>query len=60
MLIPTFAAVALVVAGVMTGGSAMVTEHVVMLAGRLVAMLLRRDEYSGGDAHGAAPQPTAA
>ena len=59
MPIPAFAAAALVVAGVITGGSAMVIEHLVTLAGRLVAMLLRRDEYSGGDAHGAAPQAIA-
>jgi hypothetical protein len=54
MLIPTFAAIALVGAGVMTGGSAMVAEHIAMLGGMLVAMLLRRDEYSGPhDHHGA-------
>ena len=61
MLVPTFAAIALVGTGVMTGGSAMIAEHVVMLAGMLVAMLLRRDEYSGaGHAHGAAPKAIAA
>ena len=61
MLVPTFAAIALVGAGVMTGGSAMIVEHVVMLAGMLVAMLLRRDEYSGaGHVHGAAPKAIAA
>ena len=57
MLIPTFAAMALVATGTMSSGSVMVLEHVAMLAGMLVAMLLRRDEYSGaGHAHGAAAQ----
>ena len=60
MLIPTFAAMALVGAGVMNGGPAMVIEHVVMLAGMLIAMLLRRDEYSGGHVHGAAAQQATA
>ena len=60
MLIPTFAAMALVGAGVMKGGPAMVIEHVVMLVGMLIAMLLRREEYSGGHEHGAAPQAVAA
>jgi hypothetical protein len=60
MLIPTFAAMALVGTGVMKGGSAMVIEHVVMLAGMLIAMVLRRDEYSGGHAHGAPQQAIAA
>ena len=56
MVIPTFAAMALVGAGLMKGGPAMVIEHVAMLAGMLIAMLARRDEYSGGHAHGAAAQ----
>ena len=60
MLIPTFAAMALAAAGVMHGGPLMVIEHVAMLAGMLIAMLLRRDEYSGGHAHGAAQQAIAA
>jgi hypothetical protein len=60
MLIPTFAAMALVATDVTTAGSVMVLEHVAMLAGMLVAMLLRRDEYSGaGHAHGAAQQAIA-
>ena len=59
MLVPTFAAMALVGAGVMTGGSVMVVEHVAMLAAMLVAMLLRRDEYSGAHAHHAARQVVA-
>ena len=60
MLIPTFAAMALVGAGVMKGGSVLVPEHVAMLAGMLIAMWLRRDEYSGGHAHGSAEQAIAA
>jgi hypothetical protein len=56
MLIPTFAAMALVGTGVMDSGSVMIVEHVAMLAGMLIAMLLRRDEYSGAHAHGAAQQ----
>jgi len=60
MLIPTFAAMALAAAGVMHGGALMGIEHVAMLAGMLIAMLLRRDEYSGGHAHGAPQQAIAA
>ena len=60
MLIPTFAAMALVGAGLMKGGPAMVPEHLVMLAGMLIAMLLRRDEYSGGHAQRAGRQAIAA
>jgi hypothetical protein len=52
MLIPTFGAIALLATGAVTGmGSLMTIEHVAMLAGMLVAMLLRRDEYSGAHAH---------
>jgi hypothetical protein len=60
MLIPTFAAMALAAAGVVNGGALMGIEHVAMLAGMLIAMLLRRDEYSGGHAHGAPHQAIAA
>jgi hypothetical protein len=60
MLIPTFADMALVGTGVMKGGPVMVIEHIAMLAGMLIAMLLRRDEYSGAHAHGAAQQAIAA
>jgi hypothetical protein len=59
MIIPTAAAMALVGAGVMTGGAAMVAEHIAMLAGMLVAMLLRRDEYSGAHGHHGAQQAIA-
>ncbi|MGZ6569257.1 MAG: hypothetical protein ACXVE9_17910, partial [Solirubrobacteraceae bacterium] len=61
MLIPTLVAMALVVTGVMNGGPVMVVEHVAMLAGMLIAMLLRRDEYAGAaHAHGAAREAIAA
>jgi hypothetical protein len=60
MLIPTFAAIALVGTGVMNGGQVMILEHVAMLAGMLIAMLLRRDEYSGAHAHRAPRQVIAA
>ena len=59
MLIPTFAAMTLVGTGVMTGGASMVGEHVAMLGGMLVAMVLRRDEYSGAHAHHGARQAIA-
>ena len=53
MFVPAFVAMALVWAGMGGGtGTLMVFEHVAMLAGMLVVMLLRRDEYSGsGHAH---------
>jgi hypothetical protein len=47
MLIPTFVAIALAGTGLMEGGSLMVSEHVAMLSGMLIAMLFRREEYSG-------------
>ena len=46
MLIPTFAVMGVLSAGVGTSGSLMVPEHAGMLACMLVAMLLRREEYS--------------
>lgn len=46
MLVPTFAAMALVGTGLVSGSAVMIPEHVAMLAGMLFAMLLRRDEYS--------------
>lgn len=45
MLIPTFAVMAVLWAGVAKGGL-MVPEHAGMLACMLIAMLFRRDEYS--------------
>ncbi|MBV9918393.1 MAG: hypothetical protein JO153_17990 [Solirubrobacterales bacterium] len=46
MLVPTFAVMGLLWAGIGSTGSLMVPEHVGMLLCMLVAMLLRRDEYS--------------
>jgi ABC-type glycerol-3-phosphate transport system permease component len=49
MLIPTAGVIALLGAGMVTDlGTLLAIEHVVMLPSMLVAMLLRRDEYSGG------------
>jgi hypothetical protein len=60
MFIPTFAVIGLLGAGVVTGmGPLMVLEHSAMLPAMLVAMLLRRDEYTGG-AHGHARVEVAA
>ena len=50
MLLPTFAAIGLLWAGTLELGAAMTLEHVAMLPSMLVAMLLRRDEYTGGHA----------
>ncbi len=48
MFIPTFAAIGLLWAEVgISFGVLMTSEHVVMLASMLAAMLLRREEYSG-------------
>jgi hypothetical protein len=61
MLIPTFAAMSLAGTGIMVGGPLMVIEHVAMLSSMLIAMLVRRDEYSrAGHAHGATQQAIAA
>jgi hypothetical protein len=54
MVLPTLAAIGLLVAGVMTDiGALLVVEHVAMLLGMLSVMLLRPDEYSRhhADAH---------
>jgi hypothetical protein len=52
MILPTLAALALLGAGLVEdGGVLMVLEHGVMLPSMLVAMLLRRDEYSCHHAH---------
>jgi len=49
MLLPTVALMALLWARLVAGmGMLMVVEHAAMLSCMLVAMLLRRDEYSGG------------
>jgi hypothetical protein len=47
MLIPTVGVIALLWGGLVTDlGTLLVIEHVVMLPSMLVAMLLRRDEYT--------------
>jgi hypothetical protein len=51
MIIPTLAAIALLGAGAATFGTLMRLEHVAMLLGMLVAMLLRVDEYAGHAHH---------
>jgi hypothetical protein len=58
MVLPTFGTLALLGAGIVEGaGALMVILHAVMLPAMLVAMLLRRDEYS---CHDERPLPVAA
>jgi hypothetical protein len=52
MIIPTLVAIGLLWAGVMGFDTLMGLEHIAMLLGMLVAMLLRPDEYTS-HAHGA-------
>jgi hypothetical protein len=59
MLIPTFAVMGLLWAGLAKGGL-MVPEHAGMLTFMLIAMLLRRGEYSSAHVHGHAPAVAAA
>ena len=60
MVVPTLVALALLWTGAVTGvGTLMVIEHVAMLAGMMLVMALRWEEYSGGHAHGAV-QPAVA
>ena len=48
MFLPTFAAIALLWAGLVEDGHApMMIQHVAMFPAMLVAMLLRRSEYTG-------------
>jgi hypothetical protein len=48
MFIPAFATIALLWGGLVEDiGALMLIEHVAMLPAMLVAMLLRREEYSG-------------
>jgi hypothetical protein len=48
MLLPTFGVIGLLWGGVVEDATALMTiEHIVMLPSMLVAMLLRRTEYSG-------------
>jgi len=50
MLVPTAGVIALLGGGLVTDiGTLLMVEHVVMLPSMLVAMLLRRDEYSHAD-----------
>jgi len=52
MVIPIAGVIVLLVTSVVDdGGMLMVLEHLVMLPAMLVAMLLRRDEYSGRAGH---------
>jgi hypothetical protein len=52
MLIPTAGAIGVLWIGLVEDiGTLLVIEHVVMLPAMLVAMLLRRDEYSGHTHH---------
>jgi hypothetical protein len=52
MFIPAFATVALLWAGLVEDiGALMLIEHVTMLPSMFVAMLLRREEYSGSHEH---------
>lgn len=59
MVIPTFGVLALLAIGLVEDSATLLaSEHAVMLPGMLIAMLLRRDEYSS--AHGHAPQEVVA
>jgi hypothetical protein len=52
MFIPSFAAIALLQAGLVDDrGALMAIQHAGMFPAMLVAMLLRRDEYTGAHAH---------
>ena len=55
MFIPTLLVIGLMAAGVIDYWTAMGIEHALMLPSMFLAMLLRRDEYSG-HAHDAQPQ----
>jgi hypothetical protein len=57
MFVPTFAAIALMWAGVLEGGhAAMGVQHVIMFPAMLGVMLLRPDEYTGHATGSAGPQ----
>jgi hypothetical protein len=51
MYLPTLAVIAMMAAGAASFGTAMTLEHVLMLPAMLVAMLLRREEYSCDHRH---------
>jgi len=53
MFLPTFGAIGLLAAGLVDDVMVLMSvEHVVMLPSMLVAMVLRRDEYTGHAHHG--------
>ena len=61
MIVPGIGVIGLLWAGAVEDiGMLLVIEHVVMLPSMLVAMLLRRDEYSGHHHHGDAHHAVAA
>jgi sterol desaturase/sphingolipid hydroxylase (fatty acid hydroxylase superfamily) len=55
MIIPTLVAIALLATGLAGFSALMGLEHVAMLLGMLIAMLLRVDEYAGHHHHGGEP-----
>jgi hypothetical protein len=56
MFLPAFAVIGLLAAGLLDDVMVLMTiEHIVMLPSMLVAMLLRRDEYTGHAHHRAEP-----
>jgi hypothetical protein len=59
MFLPTFLVIGLMAAGAADFGMAMALEHVIMLPAMLVAMLLRREEYSCDHRHHAHAAATA-
>lgn len=59
MLIPTFAVMGVQGTGLASGGLT-VPEHAAMLTGMLIAMLLRRDEYSSAAHHHGHSRPAIA
>jgi hypothetical protein len=55
MFVPSFAAIALLWAGIVEGGhTPMMIQHVAMFPAMLAVMLLRRSEYTGHTAHATA------
>jgi hypothetical protein len=59
MFLPTFVVIGMMAAGAIGFGMAMTLEHVLMLPAMLVAMLLRREEYSCDHRHHAHVAATA-
>jgi hypothetical protein len=56
MFLPTFAVIAVMAGGAIDYWTAMGVEHAAMLPSMLLAMLLRRHEYSGHNHHAPRPQ----